>query len=87
MIFSIVYCSRLLSKTLGDVVEVVLILDESDWNQTAIDACERARKVTDQALRDLPCFALPICRTRTEHDSFKERERGLWVPLDFSADC
>ncbi len=74
-------------EALGEVVEVVLILDHDTWDEAAIESCERARRVTDEALWDLPYFASPVCRTRTEHASFSGRERGLWVPVELNGDC
>lgn len=74
-------------EALGDVVEIVLILDHEIWDEAAISACENARAVADKALSDLPCFALPVCRTRTEHESFREREVGLWLPVEVHGAC
>jgi hypothetical protein len=72
---------------LGDVVEVVLILDREGWDDITIAACETARRVTDEALNGLPYFGLPICRTRTEHRSFESRERGMWIPVEPKGAC
>jgi hypothetical protein len=69
-------------EALGDVVEVVLILNRDVWDDTTIAACEMARRVTDEALRGLPYFGLPICRTRTEHRAFESRELGIWIPVE-----
>ncbi len=74
-------------EALGDVVEIVLILDHEIWDDAAISACENARAVADKALSDLPCFALPVCRTRTEHEAFREREIGLWLPVEVHGTC
>jgi hypothetical protein len=72
---------------LGDVVEIVLILDHDEWDEAATRACEAATILTDRALKDLPCFALPVCRTRIEHRSFESREAGMWMPVELNGDC
>lgn len=74
-------------EALGHVVEVVLILDREEWDDITIAACETARRVTDEALSELPFFGLPVCRTRTEHRAFEERERGIWIPVELKGAC
>ncbi len=74
-------------EALGNVVEVVLVLNHSEWDDAAIASCERARSVTDAALGEFGCFALPVCRTRAEHQTFAEREKGIWIPVDLNATC
>jgi hypothetical protein len=74
-------------ETLGEVVEVVLILDHAEWDDAAIKSCERATKLTDLALAGLECFALPVCRTRSEHESFRAREDGLWTAVELDGAC
>jgi hypothetical protein len=74
-------------EALGDVVEVVLILNHDVWDPEASASCELARQVADSALRNLGCFALPVCRTRAEHKGFEARERGMWVPVELNGAC
>ena len=74
-------------EALGAVVEVVLILNHDDWDEASSESCELARRVADAALRDLNCFALPVCRTRAEHKGFEAREQGMWVPVELDGAC
>jgi hypothetical protein len=74
-------------EALGNVVEVVLILNHTVWDEAAIATCERARMVTDSALKEFVCFALPVCRTQAEHDAFAVREKGIWIPVALNATC
>jgi hypothetical protein len=74
-------------EALGAIVEVVLILNHDQWDDAAIVACEKARTVTDSALREFGCFALPVCRTRTEHKGFEQREKGIWIPVELHGAC
>jgi hypothetical protein len=74
-------------EALGNVVEVVLILDHDEWDEAASKSCEQARQIADAAVQELGCFALPVCRTRTEHQGFAERERGMWIPVQLNGAC
>lgn len=74
-------------ESLGEVVEVVLILNHDEWDDAAIASCELAREVANEALGQFNVFALPACRTRSEHENNKLREQGLWIPVHLNVPC
>ena len=74
-------------EALGQVVEVLLVLNRDEWDQAANDACVAAQEILRKALDGVAVFALPTCRTRTENDAFASREAGVWTPVQPDAAC
>ncbi len=67
--------------------EVVAILDRSQWDEIASEACEQARSEIRRVLEEVNIRVILICRTGTEHQSFKDREIGIWTAIDPNVTC
>lgn len=68
------------------LANVVLILNEAEWNEAASLACEAARAAAWEALSPLSVVPNLLFRTAGEHAELKGRE-PVWTAIDSSVDC
>ena len=71
------------SDTAGDpaVIEVLMVIDHSTWDDGAIRTCTLARSIATSALASLEVIPYLVCRTRTENAEVAHREVGVWTTL------
>ncbi len=73
--------------SLGEVIDVVLILESDEWTDDTYDLCERGSQIAESALADIAEYddVMTSCRTREEHAQFAPQEEGLWTEIDAGA--
>lgn len=75
----------LTDEVMGDVADVVLILDYDTWTDETAEVCEAASDVAAATLATSDYFVMTTCRTPAEHQAFAAEEGDIWSQLETSA--
>lgn len=69
------------------IIDMVLVLNAVEWDDTAVEICERASEKLADAARGTGRSLGFFCRTTTEHQEFAEHETGMWTLVDVGVAC